>query len=92
MEVPVKSAHLLRLATLAILAGCTTQPAKNLTASNVTAPGKDVQCHQELQTGTMIGRTVCTTEAQRDDQEAAVTELRRKVDAPVGCSPQVCVR
>jgi hypothetical protein len=88
MGVPVKRARLLQLTTLVILAGCTTQPAKNLTASNATASGKDVECHQEEHIGSIIAKTVCTTKAQRDDQQAAADDLGRAVQMSVGvCAP-----
>lgn len=69
-----------RLAILIIVAGCTTQPAKDRAAH--ANPGSDVQCHSEELTGSMITRTVCTTKEQRDAQQAVVDKVERTVHQP----------
>jgi hypothetical protein len=77
---------LLWLATVSILAGCTTQPAKNLSASR-----NDVQCHTEAMTGTLVGKTVCTTQAQRDAQKADDNDLKNMVLSHAGtCTGARC--
>jgi hypothetical protein len=45
----------------------------------VIAAGTDVPCHSEQLTGTMIGKAVCTTKAQRDAQQAAVERIGNEV-------------
>ena len=71
-------ARLLRPIVLGLLAGCTTQPAKNHVASNANA-GADRQCHTQELTGSMISRTVCTTKAQRDAEQAALDQYKSDV-------------
>jgi hypothetical protein len=65
------------LVALIMVAGCATQPAKDPGAANVNAAASDTQCRSESQTGTMISKTVCTTKAQRDAQQALVGEVQQ---------------
>lgn len=67
------NAKLCQLVILIIVAGCTAQRGKD----NANAAGADVQCHAEQLTGSMLGKTVCTTKAQRDAQQAAAADLQR---------------
>ena len=69
---------LCQLSMLIIVAGCTTQPKK---VANV---GPDVQCHSEEAIGSLITRSICTTRAQREAQQAALDELRRTVQSGAG--------
>ena len=62
---------------LIIVAGCTMQPGKDHVADNVNAAGADVQCRSERQTGSSISKTVCTTKADRDAEQAAAGDLQR---------------
>jgi len=71
-------AKLCRLGMLIILAGCTTQPHR------VANDGPDVQCHSEETIGTMIPKSICTTEARRGDQQIQIEELRQAVDEKAG--------
>jgi hypothetical protein len=59
---------------LAAVAGCTTQPAKTADAAR-----SDRQCHTDVLTGSMITKTVCTTQAERDAEQASVVGLRQAV-------------
>jgi hypothetical protein len=59
-----------------MVAGCATQPSKDHGAANVNATGTDTQCHSEALTGSLISKTVCTTKAQRDAQQALVGEVQ----------------
>jgi hypothetical protein len=62
-----------------MVAGCATQPSKDHGAANVNAAGTDTQCHSEALTGSLISKTVCTTKAQRDAQQALVGEVQNSV-------------
>jgi hypothetical protein len=64
---------------LAAVAGCTTPPAKTANAA-----GPDRQCHVDVQTGSLISKTVCTTQAERDAAQAAITEMRQSVQTGAG--------
>lgn len=64
------------LVILIMVAGCAAQPAKDHGAPNASAAGTDVQCHSEQLTGSLISKTVCTTKAQRDAQQALVGEVQ----------------
>ena len=76
------------LVIVSIVAGCATQTGRDHGAADVNAVGAHTQCHAERLTGTMIPNTVCTTEAQRNTQQAAVQEIRNKVEiAPQGAHP-----
>lgn len=66
--------RLCRLSVLIVVAGCTTQPAK------VANGGPDLQCHSEQTIGSLITRSVCTTRAQRADQQAQLNDLKRAVE------------
>ena len=66
------------LFALGIVAGCTTQPAKNPSSSTLASNGPDVQCHTEELAGTMIGKTVCTTQADRDAQKRTDEAIRQQ--------------
>jgi hypothetical protein len=61
---------------LAAVVGCTTQPAKT---ANAARP--DRQCHTDVLTGSMISKTVCTTQAERDAAQANVAGMRQSVQA-----------
>jgi hypothetical protein len=76
-----------QLVILIIVAGCATQPAKDHGAPNVNAAGTDTQCHSEQLTGTMISKTVCTTKAQRDAQQALVGEVQNSAMQSVDAHP-----
>jgi hypothetical protein len=60
---------------LAAVAGCTTQPA----AKTASAAAPDRQCHTDTLTGSMIGKTVCTTQAERDAAQTNVAGFRQAV-------------
>ena len=64
---------------LAAVVGCTTQPAKT---ANATRP--DRQCHTDKLTGSMINKTVCATQAERDAAQAAVAGMRQSVQTATG--------
>ena len=64
---------------LAVVVGCTTQPAKT---ANAARP--DRQCHTDVLTGSMMGKTVCTTQAERDAAQGAVAGMRQSVQAATG--------
>ena len=64
-----------QLIILMMVAGCATQPSKAPGAANANAAGTDTQCHSEALTGSLISKTVCTTKAQRDAQQALVSEV-----------------
>jgi hypothetical protein len=67
-----------------VVAGCTTQQARDHGAVNANAAGLDVQCHSEQRTGSAFGKTVCTTQAERDAQRAAAADLKRAAAAQGG--------
>jgi hypothetical protein len=64
---------------LAAAVGCTTQPAKT---ANVAKP--DRQCHTDVLTGSLISKTVCTTQAERDAEQATVDGMRQSVQTAKG--------
>jgi hypothetical protein len=64
---------------LAAVVGCTTQPAKTANAA-----GPDRQCHTDVLTGSMINKTVCTTQAERDAAQATVDGMRQSVQTATG--------
>jgi hypothetical protein len=64
---------------LAAVVGCTTQPANN---ANAAKP--DRQCHTDVLTGSMINKTVCTTQAERDAEQATVAGMRQSVQTATG--------
>lgn len=74
------NAKLCQLVILIIVAGCTTQRGKD----NANAAGADIQCHSEQLTGSLFGKTVCTSKAQRDAQQAAADDLKRAAAAEGG--------
>jgi hypothetical protein len=59
---------------LGAVAGCTTQPVKTANADRA-----DRRCHTDVLTGSMINKTVCTTQEERDAAQASVTGLRQSV-------------
>lgn len=65
-----------QLLVLIMVAGCASQPSKDHAAANANAAGTDTQCHSEALTGSLITKTVCTTKAQRDAQQALVGEVQ----------------
>lgn len=73
----------LRLVALCILAGCAAQPAKNPSTNNANTASTDVQCHTEQDASSLIAHTVCTTKAQRDDQQAGLNDVRNVVQRPI---------
>jgi hypothetical protein len=66
---------------LAAVVGCTTQPARTANAA-----GPDRQCHADVLTGSLIGKTVCTTQAERDAAQATVAGVRQSVQTATGSS------
>jgi uncharacterized lipoprotein YajG len=76
--------QLLPVVALSILAGCAAQPVKDHTTDSANNSGQDVQCHSEQQTGSMFSKTVCTTKAERDAQQAANDQLRNAVATQAG--------
>jgi len=81
------NAKLYQLVTLSIVAGCTTQPVKDHGTNNVSAAGTGAQCHVVEVAGSMIAKTVCSTKAQRDAQQADVSEFKDAVDTqPAACT------
>jgi hypothetical protein len=64
---------------LAAVVGCTTQPARTANAA-----GPDRQCHADVLTGSLIGKTVCTTQAERDAAQATVDGVRQSVQTATG--------
>jgi hypothetical protein len=76
-----------QLVLLIMVAGCATQPGKNNGADHVTA-ANDLQCHTEAVTGTLVGRKVCTTQTQRDAQQATLTDIQRAAQGGLAaCRP-----
>ena len=59
---------------LAAIVGCTTQPPKTANAAS-----SNRQCHTDVLTGSMITKTVCTTQEERDAAHATVTGMRQSV-------------
>jgi hypothetical protein len=76
-EILMPNDKLCQLFMLIIAAGCTLQPGKDHVADNVNAAGADVQCRSERQTGSSISKTVCTTKAERDAEQAAAADIQR---------------
>jgi hypothetical protein len=76
MSVP----RLCQLGMLMIVAGCASQPNKDANS------GPDVVCHSVDAVGSLITKSVCTTRAERAEQQAQLDEVRRQVqsgaDAP----------
>jgi hypothetical protein len=64
---------------LAAVVGCATKPAKTADAA-----GPDRQCHTDVLTGSMINKTVCTTQAERDAAKATVEGMRQSVTNGTG--------
>jgi len=64
---------------LAAVVGCTTQPART---ANAAKP--DRQCHTDVLTGSMVGKTVCTTQAERDAAQATVDSVRQSLQTATG--------
>jgi hypothetical protein len=79
LEILMSNAKLCQLVILIVVAGCATQPGKDHGAATVNAAGTDTQCHSEQLTGTLVSKTVCTTKAQRDAQQALVGEVQKSV-------------
>jgi hypothetical protein len=85
LEILMPNAKLRQLVILFIVAGCTTHPGKDHVADNASGAGPDVQCHSEQITGSIIAKSVCTTKAQRDAQQAALADLKRAMAAQGAC-------
>jgi hypothetical protein len=64
---------------LGAVVGCTTQPARTANAA-----GPDRQCHTDVLTGSMINKTVCTTQAERDAAQTTVDGMRQSVQTANG--------
>jgi hypothetical protein len=64
---------------LGAVVGCTTQPAAT---ANAAKPAR--QCHTDVLTGSMINKTVCTTQAERDAAQANVRAFQESVQAASG--------
>ena len=75
---------LCRFILLAAVVGCTTQPAKT---ANAAKP--DRQCHTDVLTGSMISKTVCTTQAERDAAQASLSDMHQSVQKATGSSSGV---
>ena len=75
----MSNAKLCGFIILAAVVGCTTQPAKTANAA-----GPDRQCHTDVLTGSMINKTVCTTQAERDAAQATVDGMRQSVQTATG--------
>jgi hypothetical protein len=76
------NAKLCQLILLITVAACTTQPKK--VASN---DGPDVQCHTDQTTGSMIGKSVCTTRAERALQQSQIDDLRHAIQTGAAVAP-----
>jgi hypothetical protein len=59
---------------LTAVVGCTTPPARTAGAAKL-----DRQCHTDVLTGSLVHKTVCTTQAERDAEEATVVGMRQSV-------------
>jgi hypothetical protein len=77
-EIWMLDAKLCRLGVLIIIAGRPRQP------DRVANDGPDLQCHHEETIGTMITNSVCTTGAERAEQQAQFGEVRRAAEASAG--------
>ena len=82
MECAMLSVKTCQLGLLLVLVGCSAQPKQVPVADHTIASTQDVQCHREQITGSMLGRTVCNTQAERDNQQQSLDDLRRQVTAP----------
>jgi hypothetical protein len=71
-----------QLGLLLVLVGCSTQPKKVQVDDRTIASAQGLQCHHEEITGSMVGRTVCTDQADRNAQQHALDDFRRQVTAP----------
>jgi hypothetical protein len=69
---------------LAAVVGCTTQPSRTADASQ---PEK--QCHTDVLTGSLVHKTVCTTQAERDAEQATVVGMRQSVQTATGSNAVV---
>jgi hypothetical protein len=88
LEIPMRNGKLCQFVILIIVAGCATQPGKDHGADQVNTAGADVQCRSEQSTGSMMSKTVCTTKAEREAQQAAAGDLQRVTAAQGGgCRP-----
>ena len=79
VEILMSIAKLCGFIILAAVGGCTTQPAKT---ANATSP--DRQCRTDVLTGSMINKTVCTTQAERDAAKSTVAGVRQDVQIATG--------
>jgi len=68
---------------LVLIAGCASKPPVQ-TASN---PYGDAQCQLEMRTGSMMTRTICKTQADRDADRAAIETLKGSLATASGCLP-----
>jgi hypothetical protein len=84
-EITMSNTKLWPVLLLIMVGGCATQPKTDRVASN--AARSDVQCHQEQATGSMFGKTVCTTQPQRDAPVELQQALPSKTNA---CRPSGC--
>ena len=75
------NAKLCLLIMVTIVAACATQPNK------VASAGPDVQCHSDQTTGSLIGKSVCTTRAQRALQQSQIDDLRHAIGTTAATAP-----
>jgi len=65
-------------------AGCAGPQGKDKPTRTTNANGETMICHQEYPTGSHIGRTVCRTEEQSDEERA---KARALVATPPAVNP-----
>ena len=78
-EISLFIAKLCGFIILAAVVGCTTQPAKT---ANAAGPAR--QCHTDVLTGSLVPKTVCTTQAERDAAQSTVDGMRQSVQTATG--------
>jgi hypothetical protein len=64
---------------LAAVVGCTTPPPRTADAAR-----PDRQCHADVLTGSLVRKTVCTTQAERDAEQTTVDGVRQSVQTATG--------
>jgi hypothetical protein len=74
--------------------GCATKPPPAAVAT-APPPGRDLECHSETTTGTLIAKRVCLTKAQRDARDEAArraqdTLSRSTATSCGGANAQAC--
>jgi hypothetical protein len=78
-ETLMSNAKLCQFLILTVTAGCTTQTSKDQGAHPATAAAPDVQCHSEQITGSLMSRSLCTTKAERDAQQANNEDIQQQI-------------